>query len=62
MQFSYVICQICSDNNLKFPPMGGLGASDGGAIAPASPPMAPPLACYQVEYIPDEHFLEQKNE
>ena len=34
----------CSDNNLKFPPIGGgLDASDGGAVAPPSPSLAPPL-------------------
>ena len=42
--FCTLLCQICSDNNPKLPPIGGLDASDAGAIAPPpSPSLAPPL-------------------
>ena len=38
------LCQISSDRNPKFPPTGGLGASDSGDVAPSSPPLVPPLS------------------
>ena len=43
--FRATFCKISSDETSKFPPTGGggLDASDRGAVAPSSPPLALPL-------------------
>ena len=43
LSFRATFCKISSDETSKFPPTGGLDASDKGAVAPSSPPLAPPL-------------------
>ena len=62
--FRALFCQICSEDNPKF-------SSDGGAVAPPSPPLAPPLAqsAYNNDKLPsvfeeyfetNEYWLSQK--
>ena len=51
--FRALFCQISSDENPEFPPTdGGARCLRRGAVAPPSPPLAPPLVGSQSKLLP----------